>query len=139
MAPDLVNQNRLSTQKNVYDYTLIKEEEKNRLNASQIFDVAVLEVIFERPAGPPMVSVKEFISERMDSVSFLEEDIILSSGEKSVSVEKDNNQLNWNRLLDTYDDYDEILFNEQKKIVLKDGEYVFAVPEPPEAVVESSS
>jgi len=42
-------------------------------------------------------------------------------------------------LLDNNDDYDEILFNEQKKIVLKDGEYVFAIPEPLEVVADQSS
>jgi len=66
MAPDLVNQSKRSNQKNAYE-----EEENNRLNTSQTYDVAVLEVIFERPAGPPMTQVKEFITERMDSLSFL--------------------------------------------------------------------
>ena len=42
------------------------------------------------------------------------------------------------RLLDTNDDYESILYNSEREIVLKDGEFVLAVPEPREVVVELS-
>jgi len=51
-----------------------------------------------------------------------------------VVLEEDRNQLDLKRLLNTNDDYDEILFFPERKIVLRDGEFVLAMPEPEEVV-----
>jgi len=39
-----------------------------------------------------------------------------------------------NRLLDKNDDYEEILVDERREIVYKNGEYVLGLPEPEEVV-----
>jgi len=39
-------------------------------------------------------------------------------------------ELDLNRLRDSDDTYNSILFDPEREIVLKDGEYVFAIPEP---------
>jgi len=41
-----------------------------------------------------------------------------------VVEEEDRHQLDWNRLRDSRDDYDEILFYSDREIILEDGEYV---------------
>jgi len=46
--------------------------------------------------------------------------------------------LDLNRLIDRNDDYDELLADpEKKQIVLRNGEYVLAVPYPEESVSET--
>jgi len=82
-----------------------------------------------------MVSVAEFINVDMNTLSFLSEDI--EARETIVSIE-DKKTLDLKRLLDRNDSYEEILFNPNREIVLKDGEYVLAVPEPKEVVAEES-
>ena len=68
----------------------------------------------------------------MDSLSFLSEDI--EANETIVLSEV--SELDLKRLLDQNDSYNSILFNSKREIVLKDGEYVLAVPEQHEVVPE---
>jgi len=89
--------------------------------------VAVLEILFQRPAGPQAMSVADFVKEPLNSLSFLNHEI---EARETIVVEEDRNKLDLNRLLDTDDDYEEILFLPEREIVLKDGEYVLGIPEP---------
>jgi hypothetical protein len=63
----------------------------------------------------------------MDSLSFLNQNI---EANETIVVEEDSHPLDWDRLRDVNDDYDEILFNSKREIVLKDGEYVLGIPPP---------
>jgi hypothetical protein len=42
---------------------------------SSIYDAAVLEILFKRVAGPPMMSIADFITVHMDTLSFLSQNI----------------------------------------------------------------
>ena len=68
----------------------------------------------------------------MSSLAFLHEKVEV---DETVTVEKDK-ELDMNRLLDANDDYDELLFNPDRKVVLRDGELVLAVPQPTDVVLE---
>ncbi len=77
------------------------------------------------------MSIEDFISVNMDSLSLLSKDI---EANQTIVVEEDSHPLDWDRLRDTNDDYDSILFYPEREIVLKDGEYVFGMPPPKEMV-----
>ena len=79
------------------------------------------------------MSVADFITVNMDSLSFLSEDI---EANETIVSEKDSHPLDWDRLRDANDDYDEILFYPEREIVLKDGEYVLGMPPQKEMVSE---
>ena len=72
-----------------------------------------------------MTAIEDFITVRMDSLSFLSQNI---EANQTIIVLEDSNQLDWDRLRDANDDYDTILFYPEREIVLKDGEYVLGVP-----------
>ncbi len=82
------------------------------------YDVAVLGVLFIRPAGLLMTSIEDFIRVPMDSLSFLSQNN--EQDESGIVVEKDRRSLDWNRLRDANDDYDEILFDPNREIVVRD-------------------
>ncbi len=82
-----------------------------------------------------MMSVADFITVNMDSLSFLSEDI---EANETIVSEKDSHPLDWSRLRDANDDYDEILFYSQREIVLKNGEYVLGMPPKKEMVSEET-
>ncbi len=58
---------------------------------------------------------------------------------QTIVVEEDSHPLDWERLRDANDDYDEILFYPEREIVLKDGEYVLGMPPPKQIVSEEPS
>ncbi len=72
-----------------------------------------------------MMSISDFITVPMDSLSFLIEDV---EANETIVVEDDSHPLDWDRLRDANDDYDEILFYPEREIVLKEGEYVLGMP-----------
>ena len=98
-----------------------------------MYDAAVLEILFKRVAGPPIMSVADFITFPMDSLSFLSQNI---EARETIVVEKDSHSLDWDRLRDANDDYDSILFYSKREIVLKEGEYVFGMPSQKKIVSE---
>jgi len=71
----------------------------------------------------------------MRSLSFLTKEI---EANQTVIIEEVDG-LDLNRLLDTNDDYNSILFSSQKEIVVKNGELVFAIPEPKEVDTTQTS
>jgi hypothetical protein len=74
-----------------------------------------------------MMSIEDFITVAMDSFSFLSEDV---EANETIVSEEDSHPLDWDRLRDANDDYDEILFYPEREIVLKEGEYVLGMPPP---------
>jgi hypothetical protein len=74
-----------------------------------------------------MMSIEDFITVPMDSLSFLSQNI---EANQTIVVEEDSHPLDWDRLRDANDDYDSILFYPERDIVLKDGEYVLGMPPP---------
>jgi len=78
-----------------------------------------------------MQSVTDFITVRMTSLSFLNQEI---EANETIISESHRNSLDLNRLCDANDDYDEILFYPEREIILRDGEYVLAIPPPKEIV-----
>ena len=79
-----------------------------------------------------MISVKDFITTD-DLQSFMPQEVVVD--ETGFEEQEDRrNQLRWSRLRNHNDDYDEILVNTGKKIVVRNGEIVLAVPKPHEIV-----
>jgi hypothetical protein len=76
------------------------------LNSSP-YDVALLEVLFKMPAGPPMRSIEDFLTVSMASLGFLSEDI---EANVTVITKKEDHPLDWDRLRDANDSYNSILF-----------------------------
>ncbi len=70
-------------------------------------DEAILEILFRKPAGPPIRIEEDFIEVSMDNLDFMSEDI--GYHEPSIVVEEDMHPLDWDRLRDANDDYDSIL------------------------------
>jgi len=70
-----------------------------------------------------MRSIEDFIEVDMENLSFLSDTVEV---EPTIVVEEENNRLSldWNRLRNSRDDYDEILVYADREIVLEDGEYV---------------
>ncbi len=87
--------------------------------------------LFVTPAGPPRLSIEDFLNIKMDSLSFLSQNI---EANQTIVVEEDSRPLDWDRLRDANDDYDSILFYPEREILLKDGEYVLGIPSPKEIV-----
>jgi len=76
-----------------------------------------------------MTSVSDvFVSDESQVVSFLSVEVEAAREGTLVidtsSAVRSESQLDWNRLRDTGDDYDEILYSE-KQIVIENGELVF--------------
>jgi hypothetical protein len=67
---DLVNQLRPSVN-NVYEDIPVIEEVKEVRPTSSKFGIAILEVLFTRPAGPSISSNKDFLIIRMTNLDFL--------------------------------------------------------------------
>ncbi len=65
-----------------------------------------------------MMSVADFITVNMTTLSFLEEDI--EQREPTIVVEEDSHQLDWDRLRDANDSYSSILFDQNREIIVKD-------------------
>jgi hypothetical protein len=80
-----------------------------------------------------MMSIADFITVPMDTLSFLSQNI---EANKTIVVEEDSHPLDWDRLRDANDDYDSILFYPEREIVLKEGEYVLGMPPPKQMVPE---
>jgi len=66
----------------------------------------------------------------MDSLSFMYQEV---EANQTIVVEEVD-ELDLDRLRDFNDSYNSIMFNSERELVLKDGEYVFAIPEPKEIV-----
>ena len=58
---------------------------------------------------------------------------------ETLILEEDKDLLDINRLKDANDSYEEILFHPDRKIVLRDGEFVLAIPKPSEMVPDETS
>ncbi len=82
------------------------------------------------------MSVVDFITVRIDTLSFLSQNI---EANQTIVVEEDSHPLNWDRMRDANDDYDSILFYQEREIVLKEGEYVLGMPPPKQMVPEEPS
>ncbi len=82
------------------------------------------------------MSIEDFITVPMDSLFFLSEDV---EANETIVVEEDSHPLDWDRLRDANDDYDEILFYPERQIILKEGEYVLGMPPPEQMVLEEPS
>ncbi len=80
-----------------------------------------------------MMSVADFITVPMDTLSFLSQNI---EANQTIIVEEVSHPLDWDRLRDANDDYDSILFYPEREIVLKEGEYVLGMPPPKKMVPE---
>ncbi len=93
-------------------------------------------MLFKTQAGPPMMSVADFITVPMETLSFLSQNI---EANQTIVVEEDIHPLDWDRLRDANDDYDSILFYPEREIVLKEGEYVIGMPPPKQMVSEKPS
>jgi len=91
------------------------------------YDVAIMSVLFKRPAGYLAISVEEFVKEPIKSVSFLNEEVIVEVDERVV-IEVADDELDWNRLRDTRDDYESLLVSPEREIIYKDGEYKLGIP-----------
>jgi hypothetical protein len=79
---------------------------------------AILEILFTRPpSGPQIRPEEDFIEVRMDNLDFLEDEI-LSRGTIVESI--DERPIDFKRLYDADDDYDEILFDPNREIVVRD-------------------
>ncbi len=83
-----------------------------------------------------MMSIADFITVPMDSLSFLSRNI---DANQTIVVEEDSHPLDWDRLRDANDDYDSILFYPEREIVLKEGEYVLGMPAPEQMAPEEPS
>jgi hypothetical protein len=83
-----------------------------------------------------MMSVADFITVPMNTLSFLSQNI---EANQTIVVEEDSHLLDWDRLRDANDDYDSILFYPEREIVLKDGEYVLGMPHQKEMVSDEPS
>ena len=81
-----------------------KENEELSLISSQ--DEAILEILFSRPVGPLKSSLEDFINVRMSNLDMHE---IQDREPTIVEYVEDRPSLDWNRLKDCNDDYDEIL------------------------------
>jgi hypothetical protein len=75
---------------------------------SSIYDVAVIEILFKRPAGPMIRSIEDFIKVSMDDLDFLSQD---SQEEREPTVIEyvEDRPLDWDRLRDCNDSYASIL------------------------------
>ena len=71
-ASDLVNQAAINY---VFMDLPANEKVKGAKPTSSTYDAAVLEVLFKRPSGPIMTAIEDFITVRMDSLSFLSQNI----------------------------------------------------------------
>ncbi len=80
-----------------------------------------------------MMSVADFITVPMDTLSFLSQNI---EANQTIIVEEVSHPLDWDRLRDANDDYDSILFYPEREIILKEGEYVLGMPPLKEMVPE---
>ena len=78
-----------------------------------------------------MMSVADFITVNMGSLSFLNQNI---DANQTIVVEEDSHPMDWDRLQDANDNYVSILIYPEREIVLKEGEYVLGMP-PPEQMV----
>jgi len=67
-----------------------------------------MSVLFKRQAKSSAVSLEDFVKEPMESLSFLNREIVV---EQPIVVEEVSEGLDWNRLRDLNDDYDTLLFN----------------------------
>ncbi len=83
-----------------------------------------------------MMSIADFITVPIDSLSFLSQNI---EADQTIVVEEDSHPLDWDRLRDANDDYDSILFYPEREIVLKEGEYVLGMPPPEQMAPEEPS
>ena len=79
---------------------------------SSAYDVAVLEMLFKTPVGPPMTSIQDFITVSMDSLSFLSQKI---EANETIVADEDSHPLDWDRLRDANDSYSSILFDPDDK------------------------
>ena len=82
------------------------------------------------------MSVADFITVPMDSLSFLSQNI---EANQTIVVEEVSHPLDWDRLRDANDDYDSILFFPEREIVLKEGEYVLGMHQLKQMVSEKPS
>ena len=86
------------------------------------------------------MSIEDFIHVSMENDLPDQEIIVDETGIDEVSAETFTRlRIDPERLRNANDDYDSILFNHQREIVLKKGEYVLGVPPPKEMVSNEPS
>lgn len=66
----------------------------------------------------------------MNTLSFLKKEV---EANETIILQEDKH-LDVYRLLDSNDSYDSLLYNSKRKIILREGEYVLAVPKPSEMI-----
>ncbi len=74
--------------------------------------------MFSRPLSrPPIRPEEDFIDVRMTNLDFMDDEI-KERGTEIVPVEE--RPIDWKRMYDADDDYDEILFDPNREIVVRD-------------------
>ena len=82
------------------------------------FEEAILEILFSRPpSGPPIRPEEDFLEVSMNNLNFLEEEI---NSRGTIVESVDERPIDLKRLYDANDDYDEILFDANREIVVRD-------------------
>ena len=91
-----------------------------RLN-SEIYDLAVMSILFIIPAGSLKLSIEDFIHVSMDNYLPDQEIIVDETGIDEVSAETFTRlRIDPRRLRNANDDYDSILFYPEREIVVRD-------------------
>jgi len=76
-----------------------------------LWDEAILEILFRRPTGPHIRIEEDFIEVKMENLDFMSESIEEEREQSFVERIPDRPSLDWKRLRDSNDDYDEILID----------------------------
>ncbi len=88
---------------------------------SEIYDVAVMSILLIIPAGPLKMSIEDFIHVSMDNDLPDQEIIVDETGIDEISAETFTRlRIDPERLRDTNDDYDSILFYPERKFFVRD-------------------
>lgn len=78
---------------------------------------AMLELLFTRPAGPPLRIEEDFLTVRMDRLTRSGAILDIEASSESLNdVPNRQQSLDWDRLRDANDDYDEILVTPNGKL-----------------------
>jgi hypothetical protein len=84
-----------------------------------MYEEAILEVLLIRtPSGPPIRIEEIFLDVSMNDLDFLEEEI--QNHEPTVVEAVDERPIDLMRLYDTNDDYEELLFDPNRVIEVRD-------------------
>jgi len=82
------------------------------------YEEAVLEVLFKRPTGPPISEEEDIIRVDLTQLDIPDTDTHVAT--PPLGSYGNRVKLDWNRLKDFKDDYDEILLDPNRKVTIKD-------------------